>query len=343
MALRVLLADESSTIKKVFQLALQDYAVDVRSVNVGTDVPEIVADFQPDIVFADVILQKMNGYDVCQKLRSNPDTQNLPVVLMWSGFMSVDKNKFQQVGANAELEKPFEPDQLRELIQKLVPKTQKQDLSSYLSFPKMPEIEAQKPSESAMQSLNSPEPEPPARDEPPAPPKEDSAIWDMDNFESIDDFSQKVLKQDVPQEEEEVTNSDFDSFQEVPLSANSQPSTPESEELDVEEMESDWVQESISQFQVDPEKLNRPLPEVPTKPASNNDELEVEEISLQQEPVVNPTSGADAVSAQQIEDYIRTQCQSTIEDIVWKVVPELAKQVLEKEIQKLIREKENFQ
>lgn len=342
MALRVLLADESSTIKKVFQLALQDYAVDVRSVNVGTDVPEIVADFKPDIVFADVILQKMNGYDVCQKIKSTPDTQNLPVVLMWSGFMSVDKNKFQEVGANAQLEKPFEPDQLRELIQKLVPKTQKQDLSSYLSFPKMPEIEAQKPSPEAIKTQPAPSPTPSSSaDEPPAPPTEDSAIWDMDNFESIDEFSQKVLKQEDPQVEE-VTGADFDSFQEVPLSSNSQQPPSESEELDVEEMDSDWVQESISQFQVDPEKLNRPLPEVPTKPAPVADELEVEEISLQSEPTTNsPVAGA--VSAQQIEEYIKAQCQSTIEDIVWKVVPELAKQVLEKEIQKLIREKENFQ
>ena len=42
MALRVLLADESSTIKKVFQLALQDFAVDVRPVNIGVDVLKVV-------------------------------------------------------------------------------------------------------------------------------------------------------------------------------------------------------------------------------------------------------------------------------------------------------------
>lgn len=334
MALRVLLADESSTIKKVFQLALQDYAVDVRSVNVGTDVPEIVNSFQPDIVFVDVILQKMNGYDVCEKIKSNPATQNLPVVLMWSGFMSVDKSKLQAVGANAQLEKPFEPDQLRELIQNLVPKTQKQDLSSYLSFPQMPKIE--EPTPQPMQSTAGPEPEQNSFDEPPAPPKEDSAIWNMDNFEPIDSFSQKVLKPSEL-ETEESTSSDFDSFKEVPLSAAQEP-----EELDVEEMDSDWVQESISQFQVDPEKLNRPLPEVPLKP-KKNEELELEEVVLKDSANAQSQTARPGVSAQEIEEYIRQQCHSTIEDIVWKVVPELAKQILEKEIQKLIREKENFQ
>ena len=58
MALRVLLADESSTIKKVFQLALQDFAVEVRPVNIGVDVAMVAKNFKPDIIFADVMLQK---------------------------------------------------------------------------------------------------------------------------------------------------------------------------------------------------------------------------------------------------------------------------------------------
>lgn len=161
----------------------------------------------------------------------------------------------------------------------------------------------------------------------------------MENFESIDEFSRKVLRQETP-ETEEVTNSDYDSFEEVPLSANQQ---QDSEELDVEDMESNWVQESISQFQVDPEKLNRPLPEVSTRPPST-EELELEEVALQNEaPEVPTRSTAGSLTGPEIEEYIRQHCQSTIEDIVWKVVPELAKQMIEKEIQKLIREKENFQ
>src|SRR5580698_858214 len=87
MALRVLLADESSTIKKVFQLALQDFAVEVRPVNLGIDVASVALSFKPDIIFADVLLQKKNGYDVCNELKQDPALSSIPVVLMWSGFM----------------------------------------------------------------------------------------------------------------------------------------------------------------------------------------------------------------------------------------------------------------
>src|SRR6185437_16945127 len=100
MALRVLLADESSTIKKVFQLALQDFAVDVRPVNIGVDVLSVTKSFQPDIIFADVLLQKKNGYDVCSEIKAEDSLGYIPVVLMWSGFMELDEDKFQASQAN---------------------------------------------------------------------------------------------------------------------------------------------------------------------------------------------------------------------------------------------------
>ncbi|RYF46460.1 MAG: response regulator [Cytophagaceae bacterium] len=138
MALRVLLADESSTIKRVMQLALQDFAVEVKAVPVGLDVLPVTKSFKPDIIFADVLLTKRNGYEVCQELKNDPDTADIPVVLMWSGFMVIDEAKIAV--ADAKLEKPFDAETLRALVQSLVPKTQTNPVSSYLQFPKMPEF-----------------------------------------------------------------------------------------------------------------------------------------------------------------------------------------------------------
>lgn len=131
MALRVLLADESSTIKKVFQLSLQDYAVEVVTVNVGLDVIDVAHRFRPDIVFADVLLPKRGGYDVSSDLKADRELGDVPVVLVWSGFMELDQDKFQASNADAQLEKPFDARQLRQLIQQLVPKTKTQ---KFLNF-----------------------------------------------------------------------------------------------------------------------------------------------------------------------------------------------------------------
>lgn len=140
MALRVLLADESSTIKKVMQLALQDFSVEVKSVPSGTDVLPVTKSFKPDIIFADVLLSKKNGYDVSIELKGNADTRSIPVILMWSGFMELDKEKTRQSMANATLEKPFDAEFLRNIILKHCPKTQSNPVSDFLDFPILPDF-----------------------------------------------------------------------------------------------------------------------------------------------------------------------------------------------------------
>ncbi len=209
MALRVLLADESSTIKKVFQLALQDFAVEVKPVNVGLDVTAVAETFKPDIIFADVLLQKKNGYDVSLEIKQNSDLQKTPVVLMWSGFMDLDEDKMQASGADGQLEKPFDVKSLRALVQSLVPRTQEQTLSSYLSFPKLPDFE-----ESSKSKTPSPSQQTPQVKEVIAPEGSPDLMpgesWSMDNFDppqmpNVDDeFQELNLKTEMPTDEDDA-------------------------------------------------------------------------------------------------------------------------------------------
>ena len=144
MALRVLLADESSTIKKVIQLSLQDFGVDVKSVTVGLDVLSVAKTYRPDVILADVLLAKRSGYEVCHDIKSDQETQNIPVVLMWSGFMEIDEQKARLCGADRRLEKPFDASTLRQIVQELVSRSQSNPASSFLQFPPLPPFEESK-------------------------------------------------------------------------------------------------------------------------------------------------------------------------------------------------------
>lgn len=144
MALRVLLADESSTIKKVIQLSLQDFGVEVKSVTVGIDVLSVTKTFRPDVVLADVLLAKRSGYEVCHDLKNDPETSQIPVVLMWSGFMEIDEQKARLCGADRRLEKPFDASALRQIIQDVVAKTQNNPASAFLHFPPLPAFDEPK-------------------------------------------------------------------------------------------------------------------------------------------------------------------------------------------------------
>ena len=140
MSLRVLLADESPSIKKAFDLALKDFAVTVQTVHQGTDVLALFNSFQPDICFLDVFLPKRNGYEACMDIKQNGQLQS-PVILMWSNFMEVDQSKFTACGAEAKIEKPFETKTLREIVISHVPKVKGNRLSEFLE----PEAQAPEP------------------------------------------------------------------------------------------------------------------------------------------------------------------------------------------------------
>lgn len=136
MSLRVLLADESDTIKKVFQLALQDMNAEIKSVHSGLDVLDVAQTFKPEVIFTDVLLQKKNGYDTCYEIKQHAVLGKTPVVLMWSSFMELDQEQYKKSKADAQLEKPFDADVLRDLIKKFVPKTAENPMSQFLNFPK---------------------------------------------------------------------------------------------------------------------------------------------------------------------------------------------------------------
>ncbi len=140
MALRVLLADESSTIKKVMQVALDEFGVEVKSVPVGLDVVQSAIEFKPDIIFADILLAKKNGYEVSLAVKENSLLSSTPVVLMWSGFMDLDHQKFNQSKANSSLEKPFDSDSLKKLVLDLVPKLSGNKIAPFTQFIDRPDF-----------------------------------------------------------------------------------------------------------------------------------------------------------------------------------------------------------
>ncbi len=140
MALRVLLADESSTIKKAIQMALSEYSVEVKSVQSGLDVLSVAHTFKPDLILADVLLTKKNGYEVCAELKKDPGTRGIPVILMWSSFLQLDRSQATKVKADATLEKPFDTETLQGLVEKYVSKLSNFPLKGLLSHGRLPDF-----------------------------------------------------------------------------------------------------------------------------------------------------------------------------------------------------------
>lgn len=116
MARKLLLADDSITIQKVVELVLAEEGFDIKAVNNGEEALAAVATFKPDIVLADIEMPKMNGYQLCEKLKTNPATKNIPVILLSGAFEPLDEELARQVKADSFVVKPFES---QELISKI--------------------------------------------------------------------------------------------------------------------------------------------------------------------------------------------------------------------------------
>lgn len=117
-------------------MGLQDFGAEVKSVHNGLDVIQVAEKFQPHIIFADILLQKKNGYEVSEEILGHASLAAVPVVLMWSSFMELDQKKYEACGARGELEKPFDVEVMRKLISQLVESTKDQQIASFLEFPK---------------------------------------------------------------------------------------------------------------------------------------------------------------------------------------------------------------
>ncbi|MCE3010327.1 MAG: response regulator [Proteobacteria bacterium] len=326
MALRVLLADESSTIKKVMQLALQDFGVEVKAVPIGLDVLQVAKSFQPDIVFADVLLAKKNGYEVCADLKNDSVLKKIPVVLMWSGFMDIDEAKAKSCGANRRLEKPFDADALRGIVRDLVPTTQTNEISQFLSFPDLPPI---------------------VEDQKQSPADEPAAIEFVD-LKPPATGSSPTKTETFPIEDYEE-----DEFQQVPLPKAPQAKQPKQQET--------WSHQSLNQFkiQLPPEDFGSDLQEIDLDKttialSSSDEEVALIDLTTKTAKAVAETVSQTLsqnlsqnltlpkVSDTQAELMAREEARAVIQEIAWKILPDICERVVREELQKLLKEAERL-
>lgn len=123
---KLLLADDSITIQKVVNLTFADEGVEVVTVGDGDAALAELASARPDILLVDVNMPGPSGYEICERMRANEETRNLPVILLVGSFEPFDEAEASRVGANAYLTKPFQSikqliSQVNELIEAASP------------------------------------------------------------------------------------------------------------------------------------------------------------------------------------------------------------------------------
>lgn len=118
---KVLVVDDSNTIRKSVALFLQQGGHDVTLAEDGFDALARLTDSPPDLIFCDISMPRLDGYQTCAIIKSNPKYSGVPVVMLSSKDGVFDKARGKVVGAEHFLTKPFTKEQLLDVVEAYVP------------------------------------------------------------------------------------------------------------------------------------------------------------------------------------------------------------------------------
>ena len=115
--LKVMVIDDSKTIRRTAETLLKKEGCDVITVDNGYEALSQISDLEPNIIFVDIMMPRLDGYKTCALIKMNSEHKDTPVIMLSSKDGLFDKAKGRVVGAEEYLTKPFTKEELIEAIE----------------------------------------------------------------------------------------------------------------------------------------------------------------------------------------------------------------------------------
>ena len=115
--LKVLVVDDSNTIRRSAEIFLKQGGHEVLLAEDGFDALAKVNDYQPNLIFCDILMPRLDGYQTCAIIKRNARFAGVPVVMLSSKDGVFDKARGRMAGAQDYLTKPFSKEQLLQAVQ----------------------------------------------------------------------------------------------------------------------------------------------------------------------------------------------------------------------------------
>lgn len=118
---KILIVDDNPCIRLLIKQALEELeeeGVELLSADNGETALEIIRSEAPELVFLDVMMPKMNGFDVCHAVKNDHALDDVFIVILTVKGQRVDRQRGKDVGADIYMTKPFSPDEVLEVARK---------------------------------------------------------------------------------------------------------------------------------------------------------------------------------------------------------------------------------
>lgn len=125
--LKVMVVDDSNTIRKTAETLLSKAGCQVITALDGFDSLAKIADSEPDVIFVDIMMPRLDGYQTCALIKHNQKYKSIPVIMLSSKDGLFDKAKGRIVGADDYLTKPFSKNELFDALEQYAPRALDQE------------------------------------------------------------------------------------------------------------------------------------------------------------------------------------------------------------------------
>lgn len=123
MKKKLLIVDDEAHIRMLIEQTLEDLedeGVEMFFAENGQEALELIKEQKPDLVFLDVMMPKLNGMEVCQKVKKDLGLNEVYIILLTAKGQEVDRQNGLDMGANRYMTKPFDPDEMLEVATEIL-------------------------------------------------------------------------------------------------------------------------------------------------------------------------------------------------------------------------------
>ncbi|QGY38904.1 response regulator [Pseudodesulfovibrio cashew] len=124
MAKKILIVDDEVHIKMLLEQTLEEledeFDVELFTASDGEEGLEFIRSERPDLVFLDIMMPKMNGYEVCRIVMEDEQLSGIKIILLTAKGQEVDRKQGLEMGAEMYMTKPFDPDEILKVSKDLL-------------------------------------------------------------------------------------------------------------------------------------------------------------------------------------------------------------------------------
>jgi len=117
---KILIADDNENIRDALTYLLEDEGYELLLAKDGADTLRKVRERKPDILFLDIMMPEINGYDVCRTIKNDPDLKSIYIIMLTAKGQVAEQERGKEVGADEYIVKPFSPMEILARVKSLL-------------------------------------------------------------------------------------------------------------------------------------------------------------------------------------------------------------------------------